>query len=243
MATTANHTVLAITAVESNKSRYTYSDYVRAKLARKIQVLIGRPELKDFLCYIDGKHLPNCPITRQDTINSNAIFGRDLGAIKGKTTRCQFKGVLATVANIIPKTIMQQYRDITLCIDIMFVNCIPFFASISQHLQFITVEGIDNQKEATLVAALKQIHRVYSKRGFRITHVHGDSKLECTLGAIASNLQSELNICGKDKHVPEIERCIRIVKKRTGCTYNVVPFENFPPRMVIEMVFLNVFWL
>jgi hypothetical protein len=35
-ATTGNHTVLAITTVEANKSRYTKRDYSRAQLARKI---------------------------------------------------------------------------------------------------------------------------------------------------------------------------------------------------------------
>jgi hypothetical protein len=48
-AKTENHTVLAVTTVEANKSTYTNRDYSRALLARKIQVLVGRPELKDFL--------------------------------------------------------------------------------------------------------------------------------------------------------------------------------------------------
>jgi hypothetical protein len=50
-------------------------------------------------------------------------------------------------------------------------------------------------------------------------------------------------ICSEDEHVPDIERCICTAKERTCCTYNVTPFEHFPPRIIIEMVFLNVFWL
>jgi hypothetical protein len=34
----------------------------RAQLARKIQVLVGRPELKDFIAYLDNNMLPNSPI-------------------------------------------------------------------------------------------------------------------------------------------------------------------------------------
>jgi hypothetical protein len=57
-------------------------------------VLVGRPELKDFLRYIEAKSLANCQITRQDAINAHAILGHDLGAIKGKTTRRKLKGIL-----------------------------------------------------------------------------------------------------------------------------------------------------
>jgi hypothetical protein len=81
--------------------------------------------------YIDGHSLPNCPVARQDAINAHAIFRRDLGSIQGKTTRQQVRGTLAAVANNIPQAIMQQYRNITLCIGIMFVNKIPLFMSIS----------------------------------------------------------------------------------------------------------------
>jgi hypothetical protein len=52
-----------------------------------------------------------------------------------------------------------------------------------------------------------------------------------------------MNICGKEEYVPDIERCIRTTKERTRCTYSVTPFKHFPPRMIIEMVFLNVVWL
>jgi hypothetical protein len=85
-AATENHSVLAVSTVEHNQSNYTNRDYFRAKLARKIQTLVGRPELKDFIRYIDGHSLENCPITCQDAINAHAIFGQDLGSIKGKTT-------------------------------------------------------------------------------------------------------------------------------------------------------------
>jgi hypothetical protein len=138
---------------------------------------------------------------------------------------------------------MEHYRDVTLCIDIMFVNRIPFFMSISRKIHFITAEVLDNQKQATLIKALRRIHGIHRKRGFRINLILGDSEFECTRGAIATDLRSELNICGEEEHVPEIERCIRTTKERTRCTYNSTTFDQYPPRMIIEMVFLCVFWL
>jgi hypothetical protein len=190
-ATTKNHTVLTVNTVESNKSNHTERDYSCAKLAQKIQTLICRPELKDFIRYLDGHSLPNCPINRQDVINAHTIFGRDIGSIKGKTIRSQLKGTLAAVLDNLPKEIMQQYRNITLCIDIMFVNKIPFLMSISRNVCFITAEVLDNRKESSLVKALKQIHGVYRQRGFRINLIIGDSEFECTGGAIATDIKSK----------------------------------------------------
>jgi hypothetical protein len=180
-ATTENHTVLAITTVEANKSRYTERDYSRAQLvARKIQTLVGRPELTDFIRYLDGNSIPNCPIQGQDAINAHAIFGRDVVSPKGRITRRQLQGVLAAVANNLPKQLMENYRDITLCIDIMFVNHIPFFLSISKNIRFITAEVLDNRKLGSLVNALQRINGIYRKRGFCITNIFSDGEFECT---------------------------------------------------------------
>jgi hypothetical protein len=116
-------------------------------------------------------------------INDQAIFGRDVGSLKGKTMCQQVKGTLAAVANNIPRKIMVHYRNITLCIDIMLANKIPFFMWISRNIRFITAEVLDSRKEATLVKALKRIYGIYRKRGFRIQLVIGDSEFECTCGA------------------------------------------------------------
>jgi hypothetical protein len=236
-----NHVVL-VSTVADNKSKYTDRDYSRAQLARKIQILIGRPELRDYLRYITNNAIPNCPIGRQDAINAADIFGRDIGSLKGKTTRRSLGGIRAGVINI-PRQIMAQYRNITLCIDLMFVNKIPFFVSISRNIKFVTASVLSNRKEASLVKLLTRIYGIYQKRGFRIQNILGDSEFECTRSAVASILNSELNICGEDEHVPAIEQCIGTVKERIRCTYTVAPFNYFPPKMITEMVFLNIFWL
>jgi hypothetical protein len=243
VANTASHTVLAVSTVEHNKSNYTDRDYSHAVLARKVQIQAGYPELRNFLAYLDDNAIPNCPINRQDAINAHAIFGRAVSAIKGKTTRRKLKAILAKVANSLSKEILDTYRNVTLCIDLMFVNCIPFFMSISKKIHFITAEALDNCKQASLENALKRIYGVYRKRGFRVNMILADSELECARGTIATDLRCELNVCSEDEHIPNIERCIRTTKGRTRCYYNAGPFDEYPPRMLIEMVFLGLFWL
>jgi hypothetical protein len=102
---------------------------------------------------------------------------------------------------------------------------------------------LENRNEDSLVKAITEIHGIYRSQEFRITMILGDGEFECTCGALAADLHSNLNICGEDEHVPDIERCIQTIKERTRCTYNVLEFEQYPPKMISEMVFSSVFWL
>jgi hypothetical protein len=52
-----------------------------------------------------------------------------------------------------------------------------------------------------------------------------------------------LNICAANDHVPEIERYIRTVKERVRSIATTLPFERYPPRLIIKMVYNCVFWL
>ena len=52
-----------------------------------------------------------------------------------------------------------------------------------------------------------------------------------------------LNITSRDEHVPEIKRYIRMVKERVQAIVNTLPFEQYPNRLIVEMVYNAIFWL
>jgi hypothetical protein len=81
------------------------------------------------------------------------------------------------VAINLPQEIMENYHNVIFCIDIMFVNRIPFF-TISKKLHFITAEVLDNRKEESLIKALKRVYGVYRKRGFRTNNILADGEFE-----------------------------------------------------------------
>ena len=62
-------------------------------------------------------------------MNAKVIFGPDIGSLKGKTVRQGSDQVKAGVLIPIPAAIMRQYCKVTLAIDIMNVNWIPFFVT------------------------------------------------------------------------------------------------------------------
>ncbi len=85
----------------------------------------------------------------------------------------------------------------------MYVNKIPFFMTISRHVQFGTAEVLTNQQAKTLVACVKKVKALYSKRGFKIQTFMMDGQFEC-LRADLADMQINLNVVSNDEHVPRV---------------------------------------
>jgi hypothetical protein len=58
--------MLLLNLVANNKDEYSDEDYWCAVLARKIQVLIGHPAVRDYIRIIEKGQLTNCPVNQED---------------------------------------------------------------------------------------------------------------------------------------------------------------------------------
>ena len=52
-----------------------------------------------------------------------------------------------------------------------------------------------------------------------------------------------VNMTGRDEHMPETERFIRTVKVRTRAIVNTLLFKILPNLLIVEIVYNAVFWL
>ena len=147
-----------ITTVAGNASNYTPADYSRALLARKTQQIIGRPSMRDYIRYVENNLIPNCPVTRRDIVAAEHILGPEVGSLKGKTTRRRPLGVGLYNHAPIPAGIVEQYHDVIIAVDVLYVNKLPFIATISRYIRFGTVEFLRNQKSTTLIEHVKQVN-------------------------------------------------------------------------------------
>jgi hypothetical protein len=127
------------TTVDGNRKNFSQRDYSQAKLAREIQSRIGYPSTSTFLKIVDENQLPNIPVSRRDILNAELIFGPNVDALRGRTVR-QAPLPVTVHLNDLPSELMDVYRDVTLCGDVMFVNGLPFFVSTSRHIHFSTTQ-------------------------------------------------------------------------------------------------------
>jgi hypothetical protein len=227
--------------VDENKIKYTNAAYKQATLARKLQNIIGRPSARAFLNIVENNLLKDCPVLRADVLAAEDIFGPNVGSLRGKTVRSSGDRVRPEYEEV-PKEIKENYQDITICMDLMYVNRIPFLVTISRNIKFGTIKAVKSRHIKVLLPAIKSVKRLYALRGFRVKYSHADNEFEPMRDTLL-DIGIQLNVVAEAEHVPEVERYIRTIKERTRCVYNTVPFKRMPSRMVIEMVHASVFWL
>jgi len=233
---------LLINTVDKNKNKYTVKQYSNAYKARSIQDIIGCPSTVDYIKYVEQGLIPNCPITKEYIIHAKDILGPNLGSLKGKNTRKRPERATIYSLDNLPNELLAEHRNVTLLIDIMYINEIPFMMTTSWAIHFGTAEMIENETKATIIISLQQIIDTYHGSGFKIKHILGDRQFEC----IRSHMERQgidLNITGRDEHVPEIERLICTVKEGARAIVNTLPFEILPHRLIVKILYNVMFWL
>ena len=138
--------------------------------------------------------------------------------------------------------ILKHYGEITLCVDLMYVNKVPLLVTLSRNIKFGTMEAVADWKEATMLKCIKGVVSLYRKAGFKVTTAPMDGEFMPLCGGLAE-LGLRLNETSRDDHVGDIERYIRMVKERMRAIYNTLPFQKIPAWLVIEMAKTAVFWL
>jgi hypothetical protein len=232
-------TMLVMT-VNEKKSAYSDRDVQKAQLARKIQHILGHPSTKQFLQIIEGNHLPNCPIGKEDIIAAEDIFGKSVAGLKGKTMRQKPTTVTGNYTPL-PTGIVEKYRNVTLAFDIMYVK-IAFLVTLSRNIRFGTAERLPSRNGADVVKALKAVVKIYKARGFKVTTLLGDGEFK-PLRSDVYDMGGELNVTSNDEHIGDIKRYIRTIKERARASFHLMLFQKMPPLLIQDLIGGCVFWL
>jgi len=99
-------------------------------------------------------------VTRQDILRAEDIFKPNIRPVKGKTTHTTQKHIEVNLKDI-PQEITEKHGGITLAIDIMFINKIPFVMTTSHKIYFGTAELVKDMQNNTLVTSIEQVIQAY----------------------------------------------------------------------------------
>jgi hypothetical protein len=79
--------------------------------------------------------------------------------------------------------------------------------------------------------------RYYLQRGFQVVFIKGDGKfalLEAWMVKVYG--APKLNLASANKHVPEIESKIWVIKERVTAVIYSIPFNSLPAQMLVHAV-------
>ena len=241
---TTHRDMVFIETVSQKMEKYTKRQYDHAVRATETYAKVGCPSMGDFKFLIQNNLIHNCPVTIEDLHVAEDIFGANINALKGKTTRRTPKVVEIDYVEV-PPEIMRLHKEVTITGDIFYVQGQTFFVTLSRKIKFNTLECLDSTNTKALSQACEQVINMYSRWGFKVTDIIMDMQFE-PLRSYLLQHKVILNATSANEHVGDIERFIRVVKERVRALRSRLPYTRLPPRLVIAMVrhvcrWLNVF--
>jgi hypothetical protein len=134
-----------VETVEDKQKLYSKRQVRMAEVARAGLQNAGFPSEWDFRLMIQNGHISNCPIQVDDLDRATHIHGKDVGLLKGKTTRKEPLPVIESFVPV-PKDMLNLRKNVFVTVDLFFVNKLVSLATYSRRMCLTTVKWLDTRK-------------------------------------------------------------------------------------------------
>ena len=202
--------------------------------------MLGSPSKKDLQGLVSGNMIMNCPFSSSDVTNAKIMYGPDIPRTQGATV-WRRPAPMATNYVVVPHSLVEANKVITLAADVFFVDGMAFLLTVSQRLKFVMAEHVPVRTVTHLSKHIKRVLDVYGRACFRIRTILMDGEFK-KVKPFLPNL--ECNTTGAKEHVStKAEHTICMLKERTRCLLALLPFSHIPRRMKIEFVYFIMLML
>ena len=156
-----------------------------------------------------------------------------MAILQGKSVRRQAPPPSRLITTSLPSFILENHKDVTLCIDFFFVQGVCFLHTISQKIHFRTAVRVPNRFKSTYLPELRRVLQRYPKRDFNIVEVKADLEFCC----LEDHLNPiTLDLCAADDHNGGIKNSNKVVKADLRTLLHGLPFQKVPKLLLSEAV-------
>ena len=132
-----------VSTVGASKNNYTRRQILQADKVVRLYKMIALPSMEDFTSALTTRLVRNSPITTVDAKTTLEIYGPNVAALKGKTTRTKPTSVITESIIPVPQEILQLHKSVTVYADFFYFDGLVFFCSVSRKICYGTAQFVD----------------------------------------------------------------------------------------------------
>ena len=213
--------VMVVSTVADNMRKFTKREIAAAQGARELIAKLGHPS-SETARQLVSTGITGTAITASDITRAETIYGKSIHSLKGKSVKRSSK---PAIPDLYERVIQIEQ---TLCVDIFFIESLPFILGVFQPLGLIMARELNSRGGVgigNVHDGITQIIAEAKKRDFDIKLVQTDG--EKSIGSMKYDLHEmgiDIDVSGAGQHVARVERMIRVVKERVRIYSNTLPF-------------------
>jgi hypothetical protein len=125
-----------------------------AETARSLYSKLNYPSWKDFKWIIWSNQIKDCPVTVKHVDTALKIWGKNIAALKGKTTQTKPDPVARDFVKV-PMELLKLHKEVYITANLFFVNMIPLFLMLSHKICFTAINHLADRTVLQIFMAFK----------------------------------------------------------------------------------------
>ena len=183
--------------------------------------------------------IANNPVTVQHVVIAEDLFGPSLGYWRGKNTRMKPRPIKCSTVEI-PEEIKKRGQNLTWCMDLLFINGVPFMTGIDKNVRKRSARKLKKRDAKVLKQMIKKNLVEYKDAGYHVSNVNCDGQFKSLVDTfktdIKKDLRTNINCVGKNEHEPTAERNNKTIAAAVRSKFSDLPYKAIPHVMTEALV-------